>query len=231
MLLAARAPGVPVLVDRDRVRLGWRAIGAYGARILVLDDGFQHHALYRDLDIVLVDAGLGFGNRRCLPRGPLREPLAALSRADVVGVIDPPLPEADAALLDQLAPGALRFDARRRPLGLRPLGGGDSEAPESLRGVRIGMLCGLGRPASLRSSLEGLGARVTASRCFRDHHVYRPRDLAGLHKEAPLWVTTEKDAVKLQSHWAGGADLRVLSMGLEVNSAARLISELEARLA
>jgi len=230
LLLAARAPGVPVLVDRDRARLGWRAVSAFGARVLVLDDGFQHHRLHRDVDIVLIDGVLGFGSRRCLPRGPLREPLSALGRAHAVGVVDGPLPEADAALLDRLAPDALRFEARRRPLRLRPLGGGVGEAPESLLGVQVGMLCALARPASLRRSLLDLGARVTAERCFRDHHVYRRRDLRGLAREAPLWVTTEKDAVKLQRHWAGEAEVRVLSLELEVEAPERLLGWLAARL-
>lgn len=230
LLLAARAPGVPVLVDRDRVRLGWRAVAGFGAQVLVLDDGFQHHRLERDLDVLLLDGGLGLGNRRCLPRGPLREPLAALRRAHVLGVIDGPLPAQDEALLAQLVPGALRFAARRRALALRPLGGGAREAPERLRGRRVGMLCGLARPASLRATLRGLGAVVVAERCFRDHHVYRRAHLRGLADEAPLWVTTEKDAVKLQRPWAGDADVRVLSVRLEVEEPERLLSWLEQRL-
>jgi tetraacyldisaccharide 4'-kinase len=230
LVLAVRAPGVPVLVDRDRVRLGWRALGGFGAQVLVLDDGFQHHRLARDLDVLLLDGGLGLGNRRCLPRGPLREPLSALRRAHALGVVDGPLPEGDEALLARLAPDVFRFVARRRALALRPLGGGRREPAEWLRGRRVGMLCGLARPASLRGTLEGLGARVVAERSFRDHHAYRRADLRGLADEAPLWITTEKDAVKLQRPWAGDADVRVLGVGLEVEDPERLLRWLEERL-
>ena len=76
MLLAAQAPGVPVLVGRDRGLVGLRALAAFDADVLVLDDGFQHHRLHRDLDVLSFDGHLGFGNRAVLPRGPLRERLS-----------------------------------------------------------------------------------------------------------------------------------------------------------
>jgi tetraacyldisaccharide 4'-kinase len=204
MVLAAHAPGVPVLVGRDRTLVGWRALAAFGAEVLVLDDGFQHHRLHRDVDIVVFDGALGFGNRRCLPRGPLREPLRALRRAQAVGVVDGPLAEEDAALLARHAPGAFCFAARRRPAGLRGLSGGDRQDPELLRGQELGMLCGLAR------------------------HRYRRADLAGLADEAPLWITTEKDAVKITPPWAGAADLRVLSIELAVDEPEALLGWLEA---
>ena len=83
-LLARRLPGVPVLVGRDRFASGLYACERFGAQVLVLDDGFQHHALHRDCDIVLIDASNPFGHGALLPRGTLREPLRALRRAQVV---------------------------------------------------------------------------------------------------------------------------------------------------
>jgi len=238
LLLAARAPGVPVLVDPDRARLGWRAVAGFGAEVLVLDDGFQHHALERDVDVVLLDASQGFGNGRCLPRGPLREAPAALGRADAIGVVDGSLSPDCAARVAELAPAALGFAARRRPLALRPLGArpgapgsGVASGLRSLAGRDVGMLCGLARPASLRRTLQSLGARVVAERCFADHHRYRRRDLRDLARHAPLWVTTEKDAVKLQRPWAGDANLCVLAMRLEVSAGEGLLDFLEERLA
>jgi tetraacyldisaccharide 4'-kinase len=230
MVLAAHAPGVPVLVGRDRTLVGWRALAAFGADVLVLDDGFQHHRLHRDVDIVVFDGALGFGNRHCLPRGPLREPLRALRRAQAVGVVDGPLAEEDATLLERLAPGAFRFTARRRPAALRPLAGGDRQDPAQLRGRELGMLCGLARPVCLRATLEALGARVVAERSFPDHHRYRRADLAGLADRAPLWITTEKDAVKITPSWSGAADLRVLSIDLAVDEPDAFVDWLEAQL-
>jgi tetraacyldisaccharide 4'-kinase len=229
-VLAAHAPGVPVLVGRDRALVGLRALSAHGAEILVLDDGFQHHRVARDLDLVVCDGGFGFGNRWVLPRGPLREPLSALRFASAVGVIDGPLREADEALLARLTPGARRFAARRRPLGLRPLAGGALEPPETLAGAKVGLLAGLAQPGSLRRTLEGLGARVVAERRFRDHHRYRAGDLAGLSREASLWITTEKDAVKMLPSWTDGAAIQVLAIELEVESADAFLDWVEGRL-
>ncbi len=230
LLLAAHAPGVPVLVGRDRALVGLRALSAFGAEVLVLDDGFHHHRLQRDLDVLCVDGGQGFGNRQVLPRGPLREPLAALRWADAVLVVDGPLAPDDAALLARWTPGAERAAARRRPTRLRPLAGGPAGSPDLLEGTSLGMLAGLARPASLRRTLEALGARVVAERVFPDHHRYRARDLAGLAREASLWVTTEKDAVKILPHWAGRADLRVLAIELEVEEPERFLDWIESGL-
>jgi tetraacyldisaccharide 4'-kinase len=229
-VLAAHAPGVPVLVGRDRALVGLRALSAHGAEILVLDDGFQHHRVARDVDVVVCDGALGFGNRWVLPRGPLREPLSALRFASALGVVDGPLREQDEALIARFAPRARRFAARRRPLHLRPLAGGPLAPPESLAGAQVGLLAALARPASLRRTLEALGARVVAERSFRDHHRYRPRDLAGLERRAPLWITTEKDAVKLLPSWAPGVKILALAIELEVASADEFLDWLEARL-
>jgi len=230
LLLAAHAPGVPVLVGADRSVVGLRAIALFGTDVLVLDDGFQHHRLARDLDLVVVDGRLGFGNRRLLPRGPLREPLAALGHADAVGVVDGPLPPEDARLLELFAPGARRSCARRRPARLRPLRGGAGEPVEALRGRDVGVLAGIARPGSLRATLTEAGARVVAERSFPDHHRYAPRDLEGLAAATPLWVTTEKDAVKILPAWVGSADVRVLEIELEVEEGGSFLDWVEARL-
>jgi len=230
LVLAAHAPGVPVLVGRDRALAGWRAASCFGADVLVLDDGFQHHGLHRHLDLVTFDGGLGCGNRRVLPRGPLREPAGALRHADAIGVVDGPLPAADAAFIERIAPGVRQFRVRRIPVGLRPLGGGEDAPPELLKGAEVGLLAALADPAGFRRSLESLGARVVAERTFRDHHRYRERDLRGIAAQAPLWVTTEKDAVKILRPWVGRADVRVLRIEAEVAEPDLLLDWIDSRL-
>jgi tetraacyldisaccharide 4'-kinase len=229
LVLAAQAPGVPVLVARDRGEAGWRAIRTFGTEILILDDGFQHHRLVRDLDLVVLDGGAGLCGGRVLPRGPLREPPSGLARADALVVMDGPLPRGDPERLSALAPAVPRFDARRVPRTLRSLGAPGEEPVAALRGREVGMLCGIARPASFRRTLEGCGARVCAERILPDHHRYRAADLAGLAGEAPFWVTTEKDAVKLDPAWVRDADLRVLAIGVQADSS--LLDFVEARLA
>jgi tetraacyldisaccharide 4'-kinase len=216
MLLAAHAPGVPVLVSRDRVQAGLRALAVFNATVLVLDDGFHHHPLQRDVDLITIDGRFGFGNRKVLPRGPLREPLRALRYADAIAIIDGPLDPEDAATIQQFAPDAIRFSAYRRPKCVRPLRGGQGQSPEVLNGAAVGLIAGLAQPSSLRNTLLQLGARIVAERIFPDHHRYRQRDLAHLVREAPLWITTAKDALKITPEWTGRADVRVLEIDLDV---------------
>jgi len=230
VVLAAHAPGVPVLVGPDRARVGQHAVTLFGTDVLVLDDGFQHHRLARDVELLVFD-GAGLGSGRLLPLGPLRERLPEARRADALIVVDGPLPDRDAERLDRHAPGAPRFAARRRPVSLAPLRGGAPQRPEWLAGRAVGLLSGLARPAGLRRTVAALGAEVVAERAFRDHHRYRPRDLRGLAALAPLWVTTEKDAVKILPSWCEDLDLRVLAIELEMAGAAAFAEWLEARLA
>jgi tetraacyldisaccharide 4'-kinase len=230
MLLAGRAAGVPVLVGRDRGLVGLRALSAFGADVLVLDDGFQHYRLQRDLDLVCFDGRLGLGSGHTLPRGPLREPLRALRRADAIAVVDGPLPEADATRIARRAPDARRISLRRRPGPLRPLSGGGAESTDALRDLEVGLLSGLANPAAFRASVESLGAKVVAERRFPDHHAYRRKDVADLAEEAPHWITTEKDAVKILPSWTGRADVRVLGLTLAVEDPEAVLDWVESRL-
>jgi tetraacyldisaccharide 4'-kinase len=197
---------------------------------VILDDGFQHHRLQRDLDILTFDADFGIGNGHLLPRGPLRERLRGLRRAHGIIEIDGELPDPIAAASRIHAPHALRWRARRQPISLRDLGATVVVAPWVLRGMRVGMLAGIARPESLRRTLEESGAEIIAERVFRDHHRYRARDLRGLSEEAPIWITTEKDAAKILPSWVGNTDLRVLAIRLEIREAEALVDWVESEL-
>ena len=229
MLLAGLAPGVPVLVGRRRDTVGRRAISGFGAQVLVLDDGFQHHRLVKDVELVTLSGG-GLGNGAVLPRGPLREPLRALSRAHAILAVDGPPPAADDARIARAAPRAARFALQRRPIQTRPLAGGGGEPAAALAGRRVGMLCGIARPAAFRDTLRALGAQVVAERAFPDHHPYRPRDLAGLADEAGLWITTEKDAAKLLPAWLDRAEVRVLELATDFPDGEKFLDWLEQKL-
>ena len=229
MLLAALAPGVPVLVGRRRDTVGRRAVAAFDAQVLVLDDGFQHHRLAKDVELVTF-SGAGLGCGAVLPRGPLREPIRVLSRAHALLVVDGPLPEPDERRIARAAPGAARFALERRPAWTRPLGGGGREPAAKLAGRRVGLVSGIARPAALRETLRTLGAHVVAERAFPDHHRYRSKDLAGLAKDAPLWITTEKDAGKLLPAWALDAEVRVLALSTEFPGGESFLDWLEERL-
>jgi tetraacyldisaccharide 4'-kinase len=217
-LLAGKCPGVPVLVGPDRYRLGCTAIEKFGTKLLLLDDGFQHMRLKRDVDLITFDGSFGLGNGHILPRGPLREPLSVLSRADVFLIIDGPLVQQDETRLRKLAPKASWLAATRVFKGLRALSDGEATSVESLSGAKVGLLAGLANPENFRRSVEQLGAQVVAERFFPDHHAHTERDLAQLQHTAPLWLTTEKDAVKIHPEWDADHCLRVLEMDLSLSN-------------
>jgi len=202
--MARRLPGVPVVVDADRERGGKEAI-RLGADVVVLDDGFQHLRLGRDLDVVLVDAGDPWGGGRLPPLGRLREPVAALRRADAVVVTKVP---ADwrpvvAAVEDEVervAPALQVFVSRVVPSRLRRPDGSWVE-PGELQARRVYAFAGVGRPEGFVDTLRGTGAEVVGERWFPDHHPYSERDVAEVVAAADsvnaIPVTTAKDAVKL----------------------------------
>jgi tetraacyldisaccharide 4'-kinase len=103
--------------------------------------------------------------------------------------------------------------------------------PAWLDGREVGLLAGIARPAGFRRTLEALGARIASERLFPDHHRYRARDLRGLSARAPLWITTEKDAVKILPSWTEGIDLRMLTVELVAPDGAAWIDWIEQALA
>jgi tetraacyldisaccharide 4'-kinase len=210
-------------------------VSRFGAEILLLDDGFQHHRLVRDLDIVSLDGRSGLGNGRVLPAGPLREPSSSLRHADWICLVD-----GDGA--GGAPPGAARwlaklerakrfvFRARRRPSALFSLDGQERRPLGDLAGRRVGLISGIARPGSFRRSVESLGAIVVRERHFRDHHAYAPRDLRGLDPDVELWLTTEKDAIKILPSWAPEASIWVLQIELEIEDEAAVLAAIETAL-
>lgn len=202
-LYRRRLPGVVVEEGADRLAAARRAVER-GAKIVLLDDGFQHLRLQRDLDVVLVDALSPWGGGAAFPGGLLREPRAALSRAGAVVVTRSDQVPADTLdALDgeirRLAPEALLFRARHRPKRL--LRFPDHEADlTALTGKKVVALCGIARPEAFALTLEGLGAEVADIVAVGDHRGFdsavigRAADLA---RRTGAWlITTEKDAVK-----------------------------------
>lgn len=233
LVLAAHAPGVPVLVGRDRNVVGRHAVSRFGAEVLVLDDGFQHHRLARDLDVVSLDGVAGLGNARVLPAGPLREPRSSLRFASWLCIVDGDgTPPAGAArwLAKLVRAERFVFRARRRPSALFSLDGSERRPLGELSGKRVGLLCGIARPGSFRRSVEALGAEVVCERRFPDHHAFSARDLHDLDPAAELWITTEKDAIKILPAWTRGASFWVLQIELEIEDESAVLTALEAAL-
>jgi tetraacyldisaccharide 4'-kinase len=194
--------------------------------VFVLDDGFQHLALKRDLDIVMVDATRPFGNGWILPAGPLREPPGALRRANIFCVSR--VNEVDAASLNEVKcrlaeinPGALIIESVHKPVGLYELATGKERALNDLIHKPVGIFCGIGNPSSFEKSVMGAGAVIVKRRFFDDHHVYSSEDLAGLFGDGAAagiqtWVTTQKDAMRIKDIQKGGTLVLVLKVSLDV---------------
>jgi len=203
--LVQRLCNVPVIVDADRVKGASEAVER-GAEVCVMDDGFQHLRLRRDLDIVLIDATNPFGYGWCLPRGLLREPLSALRDADAIVIthIDRIAPSALQRLRDRLAKlaeGASLHLAVHSPTGVIKEHG-RIEPVEALNGRRLLAFCGLGNPEQFFELIRSHGAELTSTHSFDDHVAYTPEIAADLRRAAEsagcdAMITTQKDFVKL----------------------------------
>jgi tetraacyldisaccharide 4'-kinase len=206
LVLAQLCPEAPHLQGADRAALARRAVDELHAEALILDDGFQHRRLHRDLDIVLVDATNPWGYGHLLPRGLLREPPAALQRAQAVVItrVDQAPPEAVRSIRETVAaenPQALVAEAVFVPQRLVN-SAGRACAIEQYRGRTLCAFSGIGNPEAFGRTLAQLELAVEAYRVFPDHHPYETADLAWLQREAELRraaaiVTTQKDLVKI----------------------------------
>jgi tetraacyldisaccharide 4'-kinase len=210
-------PDVPVVVNPDRVAGAATAHAEHAADCLVLDDGFQHRRLHRDLDVVVIDALEPWGGGRLLPAGRLREPLSSLRRADFFVISRSNQVDADTltkidATLERYATGA---PVVRALLEAESVVGLDGEAapPDRLGGRSVLCVCGIGNPRTLQRSVEALAERVCPPLTFRDHHRYEPADVEAIARTAEqrkvdVVVTTRKDWVKLAPLWKQRAGSR-----------------------
>jgi len=241
VLMARRLPGVRVLCGPRRATIAAEAVSRHGADALLLDDGLQHRALARDLDVVVLDAASPLGNGWLLPAGPGREPLAALGRAGLVWLsrVDQAPPEALERwrALARQATGRPPVESRHAPVDVVDGRLERSLGLQALRGRRVLLLSGLARPGAFRRTVEGLGATVVAERRHPDHHRFSAAELdeamaAAEAAGAELVVTTEKDAVRLAPPRAAEARLAVVRIEAElVAGQAALEEALDAALA
>ncbi len=214
-LLIARQLSVPVIVGEDRYAAGRLAEEKFGPQLHLLDDGFQHRALARDFDIVLVTPD--DARDRLLPAGRLREPLSALARADAVVLAS------GAASEDFPAPGKLLWRVRR---GLAPV----NIPPRPVA------FCGIARPRNFFLQLRTAGVEPAAHAVYRDHHAYAEKDVRELlalrqSSGAGGFVTTEKDAVNLGGYLSALEPLVVVPVKMELLDAPAALHALLAKIA
>ncbi|HEY3347467.1 MAG TPA: tetraacyldisaccharide 4'-kinase [Nitrospirota bacterium] len=203
-LMALSLPGVPVIMGSRRVDAAKLAVERFGTEVVVLDDGFQHMALARDLNILLADAARPFGNGYVMPTGYLREPKSAARRADAVVLTRAPRDcrcPGEAEVL-KAVPGVPVFPATHAVGRLYRLDNRMDAGMETLKNRASVAVSGLADPSSFKLILEGLGAKITSSMAYSDHHAYTAGDAVEIDARADesgadIIITTEKDAVKL----------------------------------
>jgi len=230
-LMAERLRGVPIVKGPDRYASGIFALQALGTEkgaegagqkekardgsafglqplalrqiLFILDDGFQHWKLHRDKDIVLIDAGNPFGNRKLLPSGRLREPLTELKRADVITITKSD--REDSGLISEVRKynaHAPVFFSGHRAVSLS-LPSGEKQPPAWLQGKHVYCFCGLADPGSFRHTVAATGADIAGMKIYPDHYPYTQQDIATIMKEcgrsgAGWVVTTGKDMAKIR---------------------------------
>lgn len=222
-LLAERS-GVPVVCATDRVAAARQAVEAHAAELVVLDDGFQHLRLKRDVDIVLVDGQAGFGNGSLLPAGPMRERLATLRRADAVVVTKTAETGRIGEEIARVAPGVPVFPAAYAPASVvQAEDGGLVEKPLGIMvGRKVITISAIADPASFYDLLGELEVQPVDVLEFPDHHVFDQGDWQQISKvahQADLIVCTEKDLVKLRRFPFARGRLVALRLELRLDSA------------
>jgi tetraacyldisaccharide 4'-kinase len=216
-------PDVPHLQHADRAASAAVAVDELASQLLLLDDGFQHRRLARDLDVVLLDASEPFGFGYLLPRGTLREHVAGLRRAQAVVLSRADMIEAeerDAVRLRiaALSPGAVWCEVEHRPSQLIDSAGASYPLADAV-GMPVAAFCGIGNPAGFRHTLRTIGCDVVAWREFPDHHGYTRDDVTRLgdwarQASAAAVLCTRKDLVKLRTPSLGGVPLRAVDVSL-----------------
>jgi tetraacyldisaccharide 4'-kinase len=231
----------PVGVGADRFETGSLLARQFDIDIMLLDDGFQHRRLRRDVDVVLIDALNPFAGGELFPLGRLRETLDALARAGIILITRSTYSDLVPAIerrVRALNPSAPIFYATVEPLEWVENRTGARFPVADLRFASPGVFCGIGNPLSFRRTLEGIGVRVVDWVDFADHHHYRPHELRRIAQQmlangADALVTTEKDAMNLCDtcdDMVAPLPLFWLRVGMRIDRPEAFAGEIEARI-
>ena len=207
-ILAKNCPEAKIVIKADRVAGAAEAINKFDVKVLIMDDGFQHRRLRRDLDIVTIDATRPFGAGKCLPAGLLREPVESLKRAAaaVITRCDKKSDDELAQLEDKLRlinPEIAVARSIHSPICVKCLGGVET-SPQELADKKVFAFCGIGNPDAFLHTVEELGGNLVESKIYNDHHCYTDADITDIHEQAlylqsELILTTQKDWTKVHS--------------------------------
>lgn len=230
-VLAEHLPGISVIVGENRYEAGRVATQRCGATAIVLDDGFQHRTLHKNLEIVVVNGRAPWGNGRLFPRGMLREPLTALRRADLVVVTNPP----DALAVEAVTETMRRHRARvpvltaaYEVIDAQETETGRRARTDELAGRRLLAFAGLGSPRGFAETLTAVGVSVAGLVEYPDHYWFAEGDLGDLaeqarHVGADGLITTEKDWVRLRGRSVPSTPVWVLAVRLRLETGGEVL--------
>ncbi len=236
-LLAGKFPGLAISIGKDRFRAGSLAIDRVHPDVIILDDGFQYLKLYRDCDVVAVDASREIRDEMMIPAGTLREPPRNLRRADLICLTHLEIcnnTERVISFIRRIAPRAQLAGCRHVPLGftLRPEGRG--VPPAWISGERVVSLAGIAKPEYFEDMLLRLGTEIAGSFRYPDHHFYTLDDLREISSfmsrvGVEILVTTEKDVMRIPDEAFAGIRVAVLAVGLEFEFGGELLRRVLSR--
>ncbi|MBW7990644.1 MAG: tetraacyldisaccharide 4'-kinase [Planctomycetes bacterium] len=224
-IFSESCPEVKVIVNPDRVAGAEEAAIKFGTKVLIMDDGFQHQRLARDLDIVAIDATLPFGYGRMLPAGLLREPVTSLKRAGAVVITrcDQIAENELSGLEEKLRlsnPDMVISRSIHAPAYVKSIDNKEI-ALEELKGKKVYAFCGIGNPGSFLTTIKTTGAELVGSKIFNDHHHYTEACIADIFEQAErlkadLILTTQKDQNKITRSASSNKEIPLAYIGIEV---------------
>jgi tetraacyldisaccharide 4'-kinase len=223
-LLEEKLKDTPILVGRNRVKNATRAHDELGSDCVILDDGFQHYRIRRDLDLVLIDSTIPFGNMQLFPRGILREPLERMEDADIAILTKSDMGRNNIASIRTLLKKANKkmeiAESFYQPLDFRKVVG-DKEMPLSyITDKKVAILAGIANPDYFDWIVSNLGAGIAEKFHYPDHHPYCERDIAHIAKRClakgiNIVITTEKDAIRLERLKNIPAQIEILALRID----------------
>jgi tetraacyldisaccharide 4'-kinase len=225
-LLSNHLPEIPIIVDKDRFHSGKIAQDKYKADFLLLDDGFQHWRLKRDLDIVMIDSSIDLKKEKLLPAGRLREPLSSLKRADLfilTRIDQSEYKDKMKKLLQRYNPQAPIVESILQTSSIQNLKDKTEIDLSQLKGKKGLACCGIGNPYSFERTLKSLGLEILNAFFFLDHYIYTRKDLLSFQEEArksgaEYLITTEKDSIRLPDTGELTIPLLVVKVELKIIS-------------
>jgi len=207
-ILEQSCPAAKIIINPDRVAGAQEAINKYNAKVLIMDDGFQHRRLARNLDIVAIDATCPFGHGKILPAGLLREPLSSLKRTNAVVItrsdqIKTSELENLEVRLRRINPNTIIAKAVHNPICVKTAKG--EQIPiDQFKSKKVFAFCGIGNPDAFFSTIRTACTQLAGSRTYNDHHIYTSEDINDIYEEAnylgvSVVLTTQKDWIKISA--------------------------------